>query len=65
MPNELWSDVGAGVGGWVEGELASVPNLSFFLIKETWTCATKRHHAELSSNILLTRNLPFESDIRQ
>ena len=24
-----------------------------------------RHHAELNINILLTRNLPFESDLRQ
>ena len=28
-------------------------------------CTMTRHHAEPNINILLTRNLPFDSDIRQ
>ena len=34
-------------------------------IKENCICAMTRHHAEPNINILLTRNLPFDSDIRQ
>ena len=51
------------VGG---GGLTSVLDVQslFFFIKENWICATTRHHAE-PNNILLTRNLPFESDVRQ
>ena len=37
----------------------------FFFIKENWICAMRRHHAEPNINTLLTRNLPFDSDIRQ
>ena len=33
-----------------------------FFIKENWIWAMTRHHA---NNILLTRNLPFDSDVRQ
>ena len=40
------------------------PNL-YFLIKGNWTCAVTRHHAEPNINILLTRNLPFDSNVRQ
>ena len=29
------------------------------------TCAMTRHHAEPNINILFTRNLPFDSDVRQ
>ena len=36
-------------------------NFSFF-IKENWICTMIKHHAK---NILLTRNLPFDSDIKQ
>ena len=34
-----------------------------FFIKENWICAMTRYHDD-PSNILLTRNLPFESGIR-
>ena len=30
--------------------------------KETWICAIIRHHA---NNVLLARNRPFDSDVRQ
>ena len=36
-----------------------------FFIKENWICAMTRHHAEPSINILLARNLPFASGVRQ
>ena len=35
------------------------------IIKENWICAMTRHHVELNINVLLTRNLPFDSDVRQ
>ena len=41
----------------VGGGLAIVP--------ENWICAMTRHHAESNISILLTRNLPFDSDVRQ
>ena len=48
--------------GWV---IASVLDIQFFfLIKENWVCAMTRHHAVPSINILMTRCLPFESDVR-
>ena len=44
-------------------------------IKENWICAITRHRVELNHgdiispwsniNILLTKNLPFDSDVRQ
>ena len=37
----------------------------FFFIKENLICAMTRHHAEPNINMLLTRNLPFDSDVRQ
>ena len=33
--------------------------------KENWICPMARHHAEANINILLTRNLPFDSGVRQ
>ena len=49
------------------GELESVMDVQslFFFIKENWICAMTRHQAEPNINILLTRNLPFDSDFRQ
>ena len=35
-----------------------------FFNKENWICAMTRHHAE-PNNTLLTRYLPFDSDVRQ
>ena len=40
-------------------------SILFSLIKENWICAMIRSHAEPNINILLTRNLPFDYDIRQ
>ena len=55
--NEMLSKVG---DGW----LSSVLDVqSLFFIKENWICAMTRHHAE-ANNISLTRNLPFDSDVR-
>ena len=55
----MLSDIG-GEGGW----LASVLDTeSYFLfIQENWICTMTRHHA---NNILLARNLPFDSEVRQ
>ena len=39
-------------------------NLNLF-IKKNWICAMSRHYAEPNINILLARNLPFDSDVRQ
>ena len=36
-----------------------------FFTKENWICTMTRLHAETNINILLTRNLPFDSDVRQ
>ena len=33
-----------------------------FFIKENWICAMVTHHAEPHITVLLTRNLPFDSD---
>ena len=45
------------------GGLASVLDVQsfFFFIKGNWICAMTTHHAH---NILLIRNLPFDSDVR-
>ena len=40
-------------------------NLYSFSIKENCICTMTRYHAEPNINILLIRNLPFESDDRQ
>ena len=58
--NEMLSDVGG-------GGLASVLDVQclFFFIKVNWMCAMTKHHAGPNINMLLTRNLPFDSDIRQ
>ena len=36
-----------------------------FFITENWICAITRHHTEPNINMLLTRNLLFDSDVRQ
>ena len=37
----------------------------FFLLKKTGFAPLTRHHTEPKINILLTRNLPFDSDVGQ
>ena len=50
--------------GWVG--VASVLDAQslFFFIKENWICTIIKHH-DGSNNILLTRNLPIDSGVRQ
>ena len=55
---EMLSDVG---DGGLASILACMSDLYFF-IRENWIWAMTRHHA---NNMLLTKNLPFGSDVRQ
>ena len=48
---------------WGVNECSGRPIFIFF-IKENRICAMTRHHAE-QNNVLLARNLPFDSDVRQ
>ena len=54
----MLSDVGSG------GSKCSGRPIFIIFIRENWVCAMTRHHAE-SKNILLTRNLPIDSGVRQ
>ena len=51
-----------------EGDVARrvfwTSNLYFF-IKGNWICSMTRHNAESNINILLTRNIPIDSGVRQ
>ena len=51
------------VGGW--GSECSGRPIFIFFIKENWICALTRLHAESIINILLTKNLPIDSGVRQ
>ena len=53
---------GGGRGGG--SEFSGRPIFIFF-IKENRIYATTRHHAESNINVLLTRTLPIDSDVRQ
>ena len=53
------------VGRGVRGSECSVCRIFIFLMKENWIYASTRHHAEWNIDILLTRNLPIASDIRE
>ena len=46
------------------GSKCSEKPIFVIFIKENWICAMIRHHAE-SSDILLARNITFDSDVRQ
>ena len=52
------------VGGGGLGSALDVQSLVFF-IKENWICAMTRHHVEPNINILLKKNLPFDSAVSQ
>ena len=52
------------VGGWGFSECSGRPIFVFF-IKENGICAMTRYHAEPNISMLLTRNLPFGSGVRQ
>ena len=59
---QKWDVVGRrGVG---VSEYSGRP-IFFFFIKGNWACAVTRHHIEPNINILLTINLPFDSEVRQ
>ena len=51
--------MGGGGGGWGVNECSGRPIFIY------WICVITRHHAEPNINILVTRNLPFDSDVRQ
>ena len=59
--NEMLSDIG---GRGLVSKCSGRPILIFFS-KENWIGAMTRYHAEANINTLLTRNLSFESDVRQ
>ena len=52
------------VGGWGVSEFSGRPIFIYFFIKEYWICTMTRHHAEPNSNIILTKNLPFDCGVR-
>ena len=41
-----------------------ITSIIIIIVKKNWSCAMTRHHAEANINILLTRNIPFDSDVR-
>ena len=53
-------NVGGGGGG---SKCSGCPAL--FYKKENWIFMMTRHHAEPNINLLLTRNLTFDFDVRQ
>ena len=53
-----------GLRGMGISECSGRPIFIFF-VKENWICAMTRHYTEPNINILLIRNLHFESDIKQ
>ena len=63
MKSILRGCVGGVIGhkGWGVSKCSGSPIFMFF-IKENWICPMIRQHA---NNILLARNLPFDSDLRQ
>ena len=66
----LWGGLGVrqkwdviGCRGWGVASVLGVQSL--FLFKENCISAMTRHRAEPNTKILLTRNLSFDSDVRQ
>ena len=62
LVRQKWDVIGC--RGWVVSECAGCPNFIFF-IRENCICAMTRHHVEPNINILLTRNFPLDSYVRQ
>ena len=58
--NEMLSNVWE----WGVNECSTCSTFIFF-IKENWICSMTRLLAESNINILLTRNLPTDSGVRQ
>ena len=52
-------------GEWGVSECGGRPIFIFPLKKIGWIYTTIRDHDEANINIILTRSLPFDSDIRQ
>ena len=52
------------IGGCDANECSERPIFTFF-VTENWICAVTRCHAEPNIDILLTRNIPFDFDVRQ
>ena len=48
-------------GVWGVSKCSGRPIFIFF-IKENWICAMTRYHADSNINILLTKNLPIDSN---
>ena len=48
-----------------EGGVSESSGCPVFFIEENWICAMTRYHAEPNINILLTKNLLFDTDARQ
>ena len=61
----IWRREGRGMGG--RSGAASVLDVQplFLFIKQNWICVMTRIHAELNTNILLTRNFPIDSGVRK
>ena len=59
--NEMLSDV----RGWGLASVLNVQSFFLFLLKKNWICIMTRHNPKPSINLLLTRNLPIDSDVRQ
>ena len=48
-----------------DGRVVSVLAIQPFFVKESFICTMNKHTAESNINILLTRNLPVDSGVRQ
>ena len=59
---QKWDVIGC--RGWGVNECSGRP-IFIFLLKKIGFPPMTRHHAEPNINVLLTRNLPFDSDFRQ
>ena len=54
----------SGVVGWISVSVVEAQSF-FFVIKENRFLTMASHHVKPNINILLIRNLPFGSDVRQ
>ena len=48
-----------------DGRIVSVLAIQPIFVKESFICTMNKHTAESNINILLTRNLPIDSGVRQ
>ena len=62
----MLSDVrGGGGGGMGVRECCGRPIYFLLLLKKVELCTMTGHHVKPNINILLTKNLPFDSGVRQ